>query len=232
VIPVETRNFFDTSQISVGNLSANACKFWAGQSNIAAVKPLRKISGIPFPLAIIIALALIYTCIFAGPMQLVLRAKRESANKPTQRIVPIPLSDRSISTAPGTKVISFGYQFDVTWRSEFKIREDTIAVAPSQSGEVIAGFMNPAKFQGVIKVLRQDLGSQFSYLGVSYGLQNIQSDYDALRATLYASPAHLSLFFPSRRQGYAATFLILKGGNDKRIGKRALLTRDWRLARI
>jgi hypothetical protein len=183
------------------------------------MKPLRKICGIPFPLAILLAMALMYACIFAGPTRWVLRAKRESASNPALWIVPIPLSDTSISAAPGTKVISFGYQFEVPWQSEVKIREDAFAVAPSQSGDEIAGFMNPAKFEGPIKTLRQELGSQFNSFGAFYGPQNIQSDYDALRATLYASPAQLSLFFPWSKQVYSATLLMLKGASTKEMEK-------------
>src|ERR1700687_5805564 len=99
------------------------------------MKPLRKFLGIPIPLAIMSASALVYACIFAGPTRLVLLARTEARKNPSMEVIPVPLSDMSVSAAQGTTLTFFGYQFEVPWEVEVKRNGKFGVVFISQSGE-------------------------------------------------------------------------------------------------
>jgi hypothetical protein len=177
----------------------------------------KKIWGIPLPFAIVMALALIYACIYAGPTRLVLLARTEARKDPSMAVIPIPLSDMSVSAAQGTTLTFFGYRFEVPWQVEVKRNGKFGVVFISQSGEEAVVFLNPAENQGPLKGLRKNLGSKVGYMGRFYGPQSVQSDYDLLRATLNASPTQLSIVFPWSKEVYAATLLIVKGAESKEL---------------
>jgi hypothetical protein len=174
------------------------------------MKALRKIWGIPFPLAVLIALVLTYALIFGNPTRIVWSMKKEAASNPRLSVVPIPLSDKSISPAKGTPENFFGYQFEVPWQGGEQKQRESIAVVISQSSQEAVMFFDPTGQQGFIRMMKVTPGLRVAYLNPLYGRENVQSDYEFARAALNASPSQLSLFLPWSKEVYAANLLMIK----------------------
>lgn len=142
---------------------------------------------------------------------LVWRMRQEAARDPNLALVPIPLPETLISTIPGTTVEFFGYEFEVPWQGQVNVKNpgDFIAVAYSASVGYSLGFFNPAK-NGPLKVLRKDLEERGKNENIAEEMLGAQSDYDLERSILNATPSQLSLFFPRRKEVYAAVRLMIK----------------------
>jgi hypothetical protein len=141
--------------------------------------------------------------------------KRGAAKDPYLAKVPIPISDTTISDAPGTTVTSFGYEFEVPWLAQVKVSEDLRAVALSRSGEKVVGFMNPTRLRGPLNDLRQRAIEGGKDPRIVEYFFDAQSDYDLERSTLYATPDQLSLIFPGRKKALAALRLNFKQLQEK-----------------
>jgi hypothetical protein len=174
------------------------------------MKPLRKIWGIPLPIAVLIALVLTYALIFGKPTRIVWVMKKEAARNPRLSVVPIPLSDTSISQQKGTPENFFGYQFEVPWQGGEQKQRESIAFVFSQSSQEAVTFYDPAGQQGFIRMMKETPGLRVGYLNPLYGRENVQSDYEFVRAALNASPSQLSLFLPWSKEVYAANLLRMK----------------------
>jgi hypothetical protein len=170
----------------------------------------KKICGIPFPLAVAAALVLAYVWIYGRATFLVWRMKKEAAENPMLAMVPVPLSDHSISTAPGTTVAEFGYQFEVPWKMNEPKRENSLAIFESQSGEEIVIFWDPAKKQGFVRTMKDSLGIPIKDMAQLYGAQTIQSSYDFDRALLNTTPSQLTYILPGKKVVRTAVLLMLK----------------------
>lgn len=170
----------------------------------------KKVCGIPFPLAVATALVLAYVWFFGKPTFFVWRMKKEAAENPRLAMVPVPLSDTSISTAQGTTVTEFGYQFEVPWKMKEPKPGNTIAIAESQSGQEVIMFWDPAKKQGPVKMMKDSLGKSFKELASVYGAQTIQSDFDFDQALANTTPSQLSYVLPGKKEVRAGVLLMLK----------------------
>jgi hypothetical protein len=174
------------------------------------MKPFGKIWGIPLPLAVAIALGLSYALIFGKPTDIVWTMKKEAAKNSRLSVVPIPLSNTSISQEKGTTENFFGYQFEVPWQEGEKKQRDSIAVLFSHSGQEAVMFFDPGGERGFIRMLKETPGLQVGYLNPVYGRENVQSDYEFVRAALNTTPSQLSLFLPWSKEVYAANLLRMK----------------------
>jgi hypothetical protein len=174
------------------------------------VKTLPKLRGILRPLAIVIAVALIYTYKFGGATSWILQARTEAREDPTLANVPIPLGDLSASIVPGTTFSEFGFQFEVPWAARLKSHDDFVALVYVPEGELAAiMFFNPRR-QGLVKDMRDDLAKRGQNPRAANLYLDAASDYDLERSTWYATPDQLSLFFPRRKDVLAATWLNIK----------------------
>jgi hypothetical protein len=178
--------------------------------NVSAMKALRKICGVPFPWAVALALVLAYLWIFGRATYLVWLVKKEAIENPGLAMVPVPLSDTSISTAQGTTLTEFGYQFDVPWKMIELKRGNKIAVFESESGPEAFMFWDPAEQKGFVKLMKDSAGAQLGALASVYGAQTIQSDYDFDQAVVNTTPSQLSYVLPRRKEVRAAALLMLK----------------------
>jgi hypothetical protein len=181
------------------------------------MKPLRKFCGVPFPWAVVIAVILAYAYIFGRPTILVWYVRQEAAHNPGAAMIPTPLRDTSISTTPGTTVTFFGYQFELPWQGPVAVKNpgDYLAVAYPSSGQITVGFFNPAKNEGLVKAMRDDLKKRGMDPRNFDALLGAQSDYEMERAIWYTTPAQLSLLFPRRKEVFAATRLMIKGVEER-----------------
>jgi hypothetical protein len=174
------------------------------------MKPLRKIWGIPFPLAVLVALVLTYALIFGRLTRIVWAMKKEAASNPRLSVVPTRFSDKSISQQKGTPENFFGYQFEVPWQSGEQKQRDSIAFVISRSSQEAVSFFDPAGQWGFVRITKETPGLRLGYLNPIYGRENVQSDYEFVRAALNASPSQLSLFLPWSKEVYAANLLRIK----------------------
>jgi hypothetical protein len=178
------------------------------------VKPLRKICGIPFPIAVLIAFVLAYAVVFGKATRVVWAMKKEAASNPRLSMVPVPLSDTFVSQEKGTTENFFGCQFEVPWQGGEQKQRDSIAFVFSKSGQEAVSFFDPAGQRGPISVLSEVPGLKpaliAAYLASLYGRKNVQSNYDFVRASLNTSPSQLSLILPGRKEVYAANLLLMK----------------------
>lgn len=174
------------------------------------MKPFRKIWGIPLPLAVAIALCVSYALIFGKPTDIVWTMKKEAAKNSHLSVVPIPLSNSSISQEKGTTENFFGYQFEVPWQGGEQKQRDSIAFVFSQSSQEAVSFFDPGGDRGFIRMMKETPGLRVGYLNPLYGRENVQSDYEFLRAALNTTPSQLSLFLPWSKEVYAANLLRMK----------------------
>jgi hypothetical protein len=174
------------------------------------MKPFRKILGIPFPLAVAIALCVSYALIFGKPTYIVWTMKKEAASNPRLSLIPVPLSDTSISQGQGTSEKFFGYQFEVPWQEGEQKQRDSIAFVFSESGQEGVSFFDPRGDRGFIRMMKETPGLRVEYLNPLYGRENVQSDYEFVRAALNTTPSQLSLFMPWSKEVYAANLLRMK----------------------
>jgi hypothetical protein len=170
----------------------------------------KRVCGIPFPLAVALALVLAYVWIFGRATYLVWLVKKEVVENPILAIIPVPLSDTSFSTAQGTTLTKFGYQFDVPWKMKERKQGNTIAIFVSESGREAVMFWDPAEQKGFVKLMKDSLGAQFGALASVYGAKTIQSDYDFDQAVMSTTPSQLSYVLPGRKEVRAAVLLMLK----------------------
>lgn len=174
------------------------------------MKPLRKICGVPFPLVVALVLVLAYVWTFGRATFLVWRVNKEAVENPRLSMVPVPLSDNSISIARGATLTKFGYQFDVPWKMKEARPAKTIAIFVSDSGQEAVMFWNPAEQKGFVKLMEDSPGVPLGAFASVYGAKTVQSDYDFDQAVVNATPSQLSYVLPGRRVVRAAVFLMLK----------------------
>lgn len=170
----------------------------------------KKLCGIPFPLALAVALVLAYAWLFGRATIFVWQIKKDAARNPTLAMVPVPLSNTSISTARGSTLTKFGYQFDVPWKMKETKEAATIAIFGSESGQEAIMFWDPAEKKGLVRRMKETPGAQLGALASVYGARAMQSDYDFYRAVANATPSQLSYVLPRRKEVRAAVFLMLK----------------------
>jgi hypothetical protein len=177
----------------------------------------KKVCGIPFPVAVVIALILVYAYIFGRPTILIWYARQEAAHNPRVAMVPMPLPDTSISTTPGNTVAFFGWQFEVPWQGPVAVKNpgEYIAVAYMPLSQRTIGFFNPAENKGLLEPLRQELKNRGMDPRNADEFLGAQSDYDLERNIWYTTPAQLSLIFPRRKAVFAATRLMIKGTQER-----------------
>jgi hypothetical protein len=174
------------------------------------MKALTRIWGIPFPLAVAIALGMSYAVIFGKPTYIVWMMKKEAAKNSRLSVVPTPLSNTSISLVKGTPENFFGYQFEVPWQTGEQKQRDSIALVFSQSSQEAVSFFDPGGDRGFIRMMKETPGLKVGYLNPVYGRENVQSEYEFARAALNTSPSQLSLFLHWSNEVYAANLLRMK----------------------
>jgi hypothetical protein len=70
--------------------------------------------------ALLIAFLSLLIKLVGPPITIFYMARREARDLPGVRVAPKPLTDYSVSGAPGTTLSYFGYEFDLPWNTSFK----------------------------------------------------------------------------------------------------------------
>jgi hypothetical protein len=135
---------------------------------------------------------------------------------PAVKVTAQPLTDYSVSDAPGTVLSYFDYSFEVPWNASFKTKG-------SQKGSTKGGIMElkfdsgqsllliaPANQNGLLNELVQDQSLHMENLGLIFGNLMNRSPYDQYSALLSTSPSTIRAFGPRPEAVRGVTLLTIK----------------------
>jgi len=161
-------------------------------------------------LRIALALLLGYTIFFGKATFFVWQARHDAATHPIWAIVPVALSDTSVSSARGSTLTKFGYQFDVPWKMREAKAVEGIAFFRADSGQETLEFWDPAIQTGLVEIMRDSNEVARNAMTLFYGSKFVQSDYAFEQAVLNTTPSQLSYFWPGKKDVRAAVLLMMK----------------------
>jgi hypothetical protein len=177
----------------------------------------------------------IYIDIFGVSVLFVLVWGRTLGDKPDPNLwkVPVALKDLAISTAPGTKLSYFGYEFEAPWNDLDEQRTRRVRawqLIGFHSGKSIIFYTSgPNEF--VNEVFGKNTVDKKS-LARLFGDQTVQSGYAFQRAALDATPGQIGLLTPRWRAARTIFLLVLKsvfvGAYSGGSGVLLVQTKDFR----
>jgi len=151
------------------------------------------------------ALLIILTVLlnFLGPpIAIFFTARWEAKKIPAVKVTAQPLTDYSVSDAPGTAVSYLGYSFEVPWDASFKTRgsqkgstKGGIMELKFDSGQILL-LMAPANQNGLFTEIVQDQSMHMENLRLVLGNLVNRSAYDQYSALLNTSPSTIRAFGP------------------------------------
>jgi hypothetical protein len=159
------------------------------------------------------ALALLcvaYLCVFGYQTYSIVMMHRYATRFPVLNNVPVALSDLSVSTAPGTRLSYFGYDFEVPWtdidNDKSKLMKNRVVIAFHSGNAMMLSnvpkddFVNgvAATFHLTPEKLRDDFSDQ------------IRNDYSFKTLILNMTPSRITLTTPWRQCNSMGILLMLK----------------------
>lgn len=167
------------------------------------------------------ALLLLLTFMFnvlAPPIGIFLMARWEAKKMPLVKVTPQPLTDYSVSDAPGRTFSYLGYSFEVPWTGDFKTRG-------SENGSIKGGGIMELKFasgqtllliapsnqNGLLSEFVEDQSMHMEDMGLVFGDLMYRSAYDQYFALLNTSPSTIRAFGPRREAIRGEILLSIKG---------------------
>jgi hypothetical protein len=170
----------------------------------------RRILGAVARVTILIAFLDALINVFGPPIGIFFTARWETRKFPGVRVAPQPLSDYSVSDAPGTVLTYFGYKFEVPWSANFKERvgrglvqlkfqsgQDLILIVPENQGGLLT------------EILKDESLNMKNWQPVFGDLMN-RSAYDQYAALLNATPQSIRSFRPRGEAARGITLLTIK----------------------
>jgi hypothetical protein len=150
------------------------------------------------------------------PISIFFAARWEAKKIPAVKVTAQPLTDYSVSDAPGTQLSYLSYSFEVPWNASFKTKgsqkEPTkggIMQVKFDSGQSLL-LIVPANQNGLLTELVQDQSSHMENLRLIFGnLMNL-SPYDQYSALLSTSPSTIRAFGPRPEAVRGVTLLTIK----------------------
>jgi hypothetical protein len=141
---------------------------------------------------------------------MVIQTRYSYRNIPIASMVPVELSDHSVSSGTGTTLSYFGYQFEVPWQDvdTENIQGKTMVLIPFRSGlDILVGHGSTHDLKDTI-IANTKVDSR--HFRTAYGDAAAQSDYNFLRLTLNATPSEVRLFEPKEDVVRHSTLLLFK----------------------
>lgn len=172
-----------------------------------------------FAFARVAALLLLLIGLFnlLGPqIEILLMTRWEAKKIPAVKIVPQPLTDYTVSGAPGRTLSYLGYSFEVPWTSSFKTKGSENGFAKGGVMELKFGsgqtllLLAPSDQSGLLRELVQDQSMHMENLGLILGDLINGSAYDQYSALLNTSPSTIRAFGPRREAIRGETLLTIK----------------------
>ena len=133
---------------------------------------------------------------------------------PAVKVTAQPLTDYSVSDAPGTVLSYFGYSFEVPWKASFKTRESQrgsggLVQLKFDSGQSLL-LLAPTNQNGVLSEFVEDQSSHMENLRLVFGNLLNRSPYDQYSALLNTSPSTIRAFGPRPDAVRGITLLTMK----------------------
>jgi hypothetical protein len=129
---------------------------------------------------------------------------------PVVKIVPVALTDLSVSNAPGTKLSYFGYQFEVPWddvdETKTKVIGGDKAIIAFRSGNVLSLWLGSP--HDLVNTVLSSSDINRNAFRQFYGDEALESDYVFHRLMLDAAPSEISPF-GSKKDAVTEEMLIL-----------------------
>ena len=126
------------------------------------------------------------------------------------KVAPQPLSDYSVSDAPGTVLSYFGYEFEVPWNASFKEKVGRAMVQLKfQSGQDLL-FIVPENQAGLLTEIVQDESLHMKNWGPVFGELMNRSAYDQYAALLNTTPSSIRAFGPRTEANRGVVLLTIK----------------------
>jgi hypothetical protein len=146
--------------------------------------------------------------ILGPPLSMMYIIRMETTKVPLVKVVPLPLKDYSVSTAPGTSFSFFRYQFEVPWKAAYKTKgseKSGVVVLEFDSGRSLVMFRGGT--QGLLVEVAKDQSMQN---GGSFGELTKLSPYDQYALLLRTSPSTIGVFGPRYKATLGMTLLTIK----------------------
>jgi hypothetical protein len=180
------------------------------------VSTWRRLLGAFGRVATLIALLTVLLTLFGPPVAIFTTARLEAKKIPGVKVTPQPLTDYSVSDAPGTVLSSFGYSFEVPWSGSFNTKGTKKEFV--QSGMMLFKFetgqqlllIAPSNQNGFLSEMIQDKQLQMANLQPVLGDLTNLSAYDQYSALLNTAPSTIRAFGPRADAVRGETLLTIK----------------------
>jgi len=145
------------------------------------------------------------------PITIFFTARWEARKIPGVRVAPQPLSDYSVSDAPGTLLSYLGYEFEVPWNASFKEKAAPrgLVLLKFQSGQNVL-FIVPDNQGGLLTEIVRDKSMHMDNLGPVFGELLNRSAYDQYAALLNTTPSSIRAFGPRSDAKRGVALLTIK----------------------
>lgn len=167
--------------------------------------------------ALLLASLMPLGALLGPPLAIFLTVRWEAKKIPAVNVVPQPLTDYSVSDAPGTTLSYFGYSLEVPWNSSFKTK-----TGPKNSGTSGIVQVKFASGQDLLIIVPEDQSGLLSEIthDKSSGMENVEpvfgyliksSAYDQYSALLNTTPSTVRAFGPRAEALRDQVLLEIKG---------------------
>jgi hypothetical protein len=176
----------------------------------------RRFCGAFGRVAALIALLTVLFDLLGPPIEIFFMARWEARKIPALNVIPRPLTDYSVSNAPGTVLSYFGYRFEVPWNATFKTRglpkntdESGWIDLDFGSGQNVL-FIVPTDQSGLLSEVAHDQSLRMENSRTALGDLTNRSAYDQYSALLNVTPSAIKAFGPRREAARSMVLLTIK----------------------
>lgn len=150
---------------------------------------------------------------FLGPpIGISLVTWQEGRKFPGLKVTPQPLSDMSVSNAPGTTLSYFGYSFDVPWNTAHKqgaFGERGFVQIKFSSGQSVT-LIAPEDQDGLLTQILQDQSLHLENTQTAFGDLMKRSPFEQYRTLLNTTPEGIRAFGPREAASRGTILLTIK----------------------
>lgn len=144
---------------------------------------------------------------FGPPLMILYTIRRETKAFPAINVTPHPLTDYSVSDAPGKTISYFGYEFTVPWNTNFTEKGGNgIAGLKFESGQNLILFVSP-NTDGLLSECAKDPSMHMKALRDIFPELIKRSAYDQFAALYSTTPSNIHAF-GSRADSYRGMTLL------------------------
>jgi hypothetical protein len=154
----------------------------------------------------VVVLVGIYLWLFGLQTLTVLQTRHMYRNIPVASLVPIDLPEQQVSSGTGTKLTSFGYEFEVPWQDEdvVNVQRKGLDVVPFRSGLQL--FVGHGTTTMMIETLIEEGKIDPRDFRAAYG----GDEYEFLTLALNTTPASIRLVDSTSNMARKSMLLLVK----------------------